>query len=407
MAVREKVRFAGWRLVWLMLLMGWGREAQALDVQVENRPLVDFLPWLANEVGESVIISPEIDAKVSLIMRDTNWTELLAAIAEQHHLAVVWQGDTALLSNKLTLPVAALTAEGTGVSLPKDCRTQFWSLQHARAQAVGKHLATLYPSLKISMDPRTNSVITQACTAVMDLDKTVAWLDSPLRQIEISARIAQVRSNAQSQLGVNWQTQLSSNTLTSSLGGAIDLGALQSSTALSFALTKGERLLSLTLDLLESEGDAKIISEPKVVTAEGQPAIIQSGTEVPYQSKDADGVKVEFKQAGLMLEVTPFVKDNNKIQLNLKIHQDAVGDLVNGIPSLETNRVQTQVVVVDQETLVLGGIYRDERLTSESKVPFLGDLPWIGGLFKRRIERQEKVELLVFITPKLLQMTNN
>ena len=101
------------------------------------------------------------------------------------------------------------------------------------------------------------------------------------------------------------------------------------------------------------------------------------------------------------------VRLNPKIQLNLIIHQDAVGDLVNGIPSLETNRIKTQVVVVDQETLVLGGIFRDENLLSESKVPLLGDLPFIGGLFRRHIERQEKVELLVFITPKLLQMTNN
>jgi protein transport protein HofQ/type IV pilus assembly protein PilQ len=114
---------------------------------------------------------------------------------------------------------------------------------------------------------------------------------------------------------------------------------------------------------------------------------------------------VEFKQAGLTLEVIPFVKKGDKVQLSLKIHQDAVGEMYNGVPSIETNRINTQVVVGNEETLILGGIYRDEVWESMSKVPFLGDLPLVGALFRQQTQRQEKVELLVFITPKLLQMS--
>jgi type II secretory pathway component HofQ len=128
---------------------------------------------------------------------------------------------------------------------------------------------------------------------------------------------------------------------------------------------------------------------------------------VPYQTVSDDKVSIEFRQAALMLEVTPFVKDGEHILLSLNIYQDSVGDLVNGIPSLNTNRLKTQVVVKNQETLVLGGIFREERFETESRVPFFSDIPLLGELFKRRSEQQEKVELLVFITPKLLQMSDN
>ncbi|RUM50174.1 MAG: type II and III secretion system protein, partial [Marinomonas sp.] len=162
-----------------------------------------------------------------------------------------------------------------------------------------------------------------------------------------------------------------------------------------------------TLDWLERNGSANIIARPKIVTSEGQSARIESGTEVPYQVMNDDSLSVEFRQAGLVLEVTPEVKDATTLLLNLKIHQDSVGDMVNGVPSLETNRVQTQVEVQNQETLVLGGIFREERLVTVSKVPVLGDVPLLGGLFRQRTEQQEKRELLVFITPKLLKMSVN
>jgi type II secretory pathway component HofQ len=376
------------------------RSVFALDIQINDREINEVLPWLANEAGESLVISPNISGRLSLVLYDTSWRDFLQIVAEKQGLELTWQGKTALLAN------ATVAAQSKPAS-SEHCVMQFLSLEHAKAEKVGSHLNKLFPKMSVSVDERTNSLIAINCQSENELMAVVRWLDSPLRQIEISARIAQVRGNAQSQFGVNWETQTANTMIESGFGGAIDLGALEASGAFTFALTKGEKILALTLDLLESEGRANIISEPKIVTAEGHAARIESGTEVPYQTREDDAVKVEFKQAGLMLEVTPFVKDGDKIQLNLTIHQDAVGDLVNGMPSLETNRIKTQVVVVDQETLVLGGIFRDENLISESKVPLLGDLPLLGGLFKRHIERQEKVELLVFITPKLLQMTNN
>ncbi len=369
----------------------------AMDVQVTDKSIQDFLPWLAAQTDNSLIMSPNIEANLSLSLRNVGWHELMESVALQHQLTLTWSEDTATLmpAKKALNPEQKLAAE---------CDTKFWHIEHALAANVSQHLNVLYPNLIVSFDVRTNSIVSRHCNDSRELEKTIRWLDAPLRQIEISARIAQVQSASESQIGVQWQGQLTGKTVSTSAG-LVDLATTASTSGLSFALAKGDDLLALNLSFLESNGLANIVSEPKIVTAEGHVAKIESGTEVPYQTTNEDGTRVEFKQAGLSLEVTPFVKAGEKIQLSLKIHQDAVGEMYNGVPSIETNRINTQVVVNNEETLILGGIYRDEIWESESKVPFLGDLPFVGALFRQQIQRQEKVELLVFITPKLLQMS--
>lgn len=380
----------------MCLLLVW-RPVMAMDVYFESRPLQEILPWLASQMNESVVISPEINEVLTLSIKDAKWKEVMEAVARHPNIALQWQGDVAVL-----MP----TQESVGLSndSPTACQQALWVLKHAKADTVGKHLKALYPSLSFIVDSRTNSIVTVSCGSSDSIRETLVWLDAPLRQIEISAQIAQVSRNAQSQFGVNWQTTLS-NGIRSSLGGAVDLGALTPTTNLDFSAVGGSGLLGFTLDMMESEGLANVMSKPKIVTSEGQTARIESGTEIPYQTVSDDKVSVEFRQAALLLEVTPFVKDGERILLSLTIHQDSVGDLVNGVPSLNTNRLKTQVVVKNQETLVLGGIFREENFESESRVPFFSDIPILGKLFKRRSEQQEKVELFVFITPKLLQMS--
>lgn len=384
----------------LLLTLMIGRSVSAMDVYFESRSLQEVLPWLASQMNESVIISPDIQDVLTLSIKNASWKDVMEAIAQQPHLRLEWQGSVAvLMPNRITDEVNADAQETL-------CQRAYWLLKHAKAGIVGEHLQTLYPSLSLIVDKRTNSIVASTCDSLDGILDTLAWLDAPLRQVEISAQIAQVSRTAQSQFGVNWQTSLSDG-VRSSLGGAVDLGALTPSTSLSFSNSGSSGLLALTLDMMESEGYANVVSKPKIVTSEGQPARIESGTEFPYQTVNDDKVSIEFRQAALMLEVTPFVKDGEHILLSLTIHQDSVGDLINGVPSLKTNRLKTQVVVKNQETLVLGGIFREERFEYESRVPFLSAIPWLGELFKRRSEQQEKVELLVFITPKLLQMSVN
>lgn len=372
----------------------------ALDVFVRDQPIRQVLPQLAAELGKSVSLDDAIEANLTLSIQDASWEHVLSAIAKQMNLELSWQDGIAILTPSPKVDPSIRTAKLS------HCQDDIWPLKHAKASKVGEHIKQYFPEIKVIVDGRTNALMTHYCGDVSVLERAIVWLDSPMRQIEIAAEIAQVRDSVQQQLGVNWQGVLLDNAANGVLG-SVELGIASAPVSLGVTGSSGDLSLSATLDWLEREGSATVIARPKIVTSEGQPARIESGTEIPYQVMNDDTLSVEFRQAGLVLEVTPEVKDEQTLLLNLKIHQDAVGDMVNGVPSLETNRVQTQVEVKDSDTLVLGGIFREETLVSVSKVPVLGNVPILGQLFRRETQKQEKVELLVFITPKLLKMSVN
>ncbi|WP_417551757.1 type II and III secretion system protein [Marinomonas fungiae] len=374
----------------------------ALDVFVRQQPVQQILPQLAAELGTSVVLDPKIDDDVTLSIRDASWKQVLSAVSQQLGLDLHWQDKIAILSKA---PERLNKAESE-MAQDENCEDRIWHLKHAKATLVGEHVKQFFNDIRVIIDGRTNAIMTHYCGPESVLNSAIVWLDSPMRQIEIAAEIAQVSDTVQEQLGVNWQTRL----LDASQNGVfanVDLGIASAPVNVGIAGSSGLINLSATLDWLERNGSANIIARPKIVTSEGQPARIESGTEVPYQVMNDDNLSVEFRQAGLVLEVTPEVKDASTLLLDLRIHQDSVGDMVNGVPSLETNRVQTQVEVKSGETLVLGGIFREERLITVSKVPVLGDVPLLGAMFRQRTEQQEKRELLVFITPKLLKMSVN
>ena len=160
----------------------------------------------------------------------------------------------------------------------------------------------------------------------------------------------------------------------------------------------------MELSALESDGKAEIISQPRVITADGQTAKIQAGTEIPYEQATSSGAtSIVFKEAVLKLEVTPQITPDDRILMDLIINKDAVGQLFNNIPSIDTNEVVTQVLVDNGETIVLGGIFQSDEIVQVDKTPFFGDLPVIGRLFRRTSYKEDKSELLVFITPRLVK----
>ena len=187
----------------------------------------------------------------------------------------------------------------------------------------------------------------------------------------------------------------------------IDFGVTDAS-ASTFAIgyQTADFLLDLELSAIETEGRAEIVSQPRVITADGQTASIESGTEIPYlQASSSGAANVSFKSAVLRLEVTPQITPDDRIIMDLVINQDSVGELTTAGPAIDTNAVETQVLVENGETIVLGGIFRSEEITQVSKTPFFGDLPLIGALFRRTSQQEEKSELLVFITPRLVKET--
>jgi len=184
--------------------------------------------------------------------------------------------------------------------------------------------------------------------------------------------------------------------------GVSDVGA----SSVAVGIQTFDYLLDLELSAVETEGNAEIVSQPRVVTADGQKATIQSGTEIPYQEASSSGAtSVSFKSAVLKLEVTPQITPDDRIIMDLKINQDSVGEVTAAGPTIDTNALETQVLVENGETVVLGGIFRSEETVAVTKTPFFGDLPYIGVLFRRTEHTDTKAELLVFITPRLVKDT--
>jgi type IV pilus assembly protein PilQ len=188
----------------------------------------------------------------------------------------------------------------------------------------------------------------------------------------------------------------------------VDLGVAEATSGFAVGFTSTDLFLTAELSALEASGEGEVVSQPKVITGDKQKASIKSGTEIPYQEGAASGATTTaFKEAVLKLDVTPNITPDDRILLDLVVNQDSVGDLVpsgNGglIPTIDTTELTTQVLVGNGETVVLGGVFKNEELVKVEKVPLLGDIPYIGNLFKSTANSQEKTETLIFITPRIL-----
>jgi type IV pilus assembly protein PilQ len=176
-----------------------------------------------------------------------------------------------------------------------------------------------------------------------------------------------------------------------------------------FSFLSSNVILDLELSALEAEGEGEIISTPRVITANQAEAYIHQGVEIPYEEATSSGAtSVQFKDAVLQLKVTPLITPDNRVQLDLNVKQDTVGEIFQtsrggSVPSIDTREVDTKVLVANGDTVVLGGIFQDEKASNEEKVPFLGDIPYMGALFRRRGNEVKKRELLIFVTPTIVE----
>ncbi|GAB3104988.1 type IV pilus secretin PilQ [Aestuariicella hydrocarbonica] len=289
------------------------------------------------------------------------------------------------------------------------------------------------------VDKRTNSIIlTDTQEKINEFKKLVEQIDVPIRQVMIEARIVIANTDFREEMGVKWGT-IGVDTPGNSLvefggsfdsldsdpgtpndffnnGGttdiaenlAVDLGIANPAGSFAMSFLNDNVLLNMEISALEDSGHAEIVSQPKVITGDKQQAHIESGTEIPYQEASSSGAtSTSFKEAVLKLDVTPQITPDNHIIMDLKVNQDSVGDIdsTSGIPSIDVTELVTQVLVADGQTVVLGGIFQTEQVIGETKVPFLGDIPYLGRAFKKNIKSENKRELLIFITPKILADT--
>ncbi|WP_258306201.1 type IV pilus secretin PilQ [Halomonas sp. A11-A] len=394
------------------------------DIEVRS-----VLAIIADFTGLNLVASDSVQGRVTLNLEDVPWDQALDLVLKSHGLASRQEGNVIVVapaSELANIERQELEArEQMEVLAP--LTTEYIQVKYARAADLaallrgGQGFGLLTERGRVAIDPRTNTLLIQDTADQIDeIMRTLDRLDVAVRQVQIEARIVIASDSATRELGVNWGASSTSSsrfnlggasdgTPISGLGGlAVDFGSTDRGvggmTSFAFGYLSGDVLLDLELRAMESEGRSYTISQPRVITANQRTAVIKQGQERAYRESAASGAAaVDFKEAVLSLEVTPQITPDNRIIMDVAITNDTFGEFNPGEePPINKNEIQTQVLVDNGETVVLGGILQTEELRNLVKTPFLGDLPVIRHLFRYTQETNEKVELLVFITPRIL-----
>jgi len=409
------------------------------------------LQLIADFTELNLVASDTVSGRITLRLQNVPWDQALALVLKTRGL------DKRQVGNVLMVAPAAEIAERERQQIEANkqiaelapLQTEFVRIRYATAADIVELFGAgsedggsmISGRGSVIVDPRTNSlIITETRSKLAEIRGLIELVDIPIRQVMIEARIVIAQSDLEQELGIRWgggylDPDLNGNVLsasgdiantaglndavingttpTVSYPGAllVDLGVGAATSGFAVGFTSNELYLTAELSALEAAGRGEVVSQPKVITGDKQTASIASGTEIPYQESAASGAAtISFKDAVLKLDVTPNITPDDKILLDLIITQDSVGDLVPTgggglVPAIDTTELTTQVLVGNGETVVLGGVFRTEDLESVSKVPFLGDLPYVGALFKNTSTSKTKTETLIFITPRILADT--
>lgn len=414
-----------------------------ISLNFHNIELRALLQVFADFSGINVVPTDSVSGTVSVRLHELAWRQALDIVLQSKGLVsrqegrVLWvapQGEWALREKKQLDAQAALEAVSPLQMLSV-------RLQYARASEVAQRLLGgvagstggrwLSPRGSVLAEPRTNQLfISDLPGRLQDLQTMLGQLDVPVRQIMIEARIVEADDQFGQSLGVRLGAGLAvplrlqggGKTLTvgannaagaagTAAGNQVNLPAGQAGQTLNapatFAVSlfnaAADRFINVEISALEASGLGKVVSRPRVVTADQTKALIEQGTELPYQTSAGNGVTaIAFRKANLKLEVTPHITPDGSVVLEVDVNRDSVGQITPAGFAINTKHVKTQVRVEDGGTVVLGGIYEETQRNDGAKVPGLGDLPGLGWLFKNRDQTQRKSELLIFLTPRVL-----
>ncbi len=405
---------------------------EKLSLNFQDIDIRSVLQIIADVTDMNLVVSDTVSGNITLRLKNVPWDQALELVLKTKSL------DKRIIGNVMMIAPASEIAERERFEIETNkqvaelapLRTEFLQVNYAKASEIVALLGTEQGLLSergsVRADPRTNTLlIKDTDNNISKVRRALKKLDIAVRQVMIEARIVTVTTDITKELGVRWGVGYANrdgsrgfkigprigNTANPTDGippsGAlnVDLGATNTgNSALAIGIGTSSSLLQLELSALETDGKAEIVSQPKIITANGKPARIQSGDEIPFQTVQDGEVNVEFKEVVLALDVTPQITPDNRLILDLKVNQDSVGEeLPNGEVGIITNEVETQVLIDNGETIVLGGVFRNEATQNLSKVPFFGDLPFVGSLFRRTENTNSKTELLVFITPKIIE----
>lgn len=392
---------------------------QEIDVRAALQNIADI-------VGINMVVADNVTGQITLQLDHIPWDQALDIILQSQGLGMRRVGNVINIAPLAWIAKREQTRTKAYQAThdPAPLQTQIIQIHYADAD----NIATLIQASKgptpllskrghLSVDPRTNRlVVTDTATNMHAIQRIIDQLDIPVRQVLIEARIVVANRGFSRELGVTQSVQdmgrtnapKGSSTYNTQTGYTINLPVTNPAGIVATSIISNTFSLNLALSALESENRGEIISAPRVITIDGQQAIIQQGKEVPYTTQQGsdDPATTQFKKVLLNLTVTPHVTPNKHVLLEMALTQDNIsGYTPTGEPVIDTRRVQTQVLVASGNTVVLGGIYQQRHSNSESQVPLLGDIPLLGPLFSRTQRQHEKLELLLFITPTILQAT--
>lgn len=426
---------------------------------IETRAVLQLL---ADTSGQNIVVSDSVQGNVTLRLQNVPWDQALDIVLRTKGLDKRRQDNVIIVAptEELAAREKAELAARKDLSELSPLRTEYLQVNYAKASDLagliksGANNSLLSERGSVTIDERTNTLLIQdTADRLNDVRRLVSTLDIPVKQVLIEARIVIVNDDFSRDLGVRFggaiagaygssgtilgaSSGLNSGTDPDDDGPTIDVPAdginaaprpggivtqpvnerymvnlPVANPAGRFALTMldSNYIVDLELSAAQAEGRGEIISSPRVVTANQREAVIEQGVEIPYQEASSSGATtVQFKKAVLALKVTPQITPDNRIIMDLTVNKDSVGQFIQGaqgalIPSIDTREIVTQVLVNDGQTVVLGGIMETEYRDTENKVPYLGDVPGLSFLFKSKSKRNNKDELLIFVTPRILR----
>jgi len=430
-------------------------EGQRLTLNFQDIETRAVLQLLAETSGRNIVVSDTVQGNVTLRLRNVPWDQALDIVMTTKGLDMRENGNVIIVApaDEITARETADLEARQAILELEPLYSEFLQVNYAKASDLagliggsGAGNALLSDRGSVGIDDRTNTLMVQdTAERLQDIRRLVRTLDIPIRQVLIESRIVVVNDDFSKELGIRFgatayaENSTDGATVISGTGGGTDtminsivdnLGTtgtifpieLPSLTdrynvnlpignpagRFSLAVLETEYLVDLELTAMQAEGRGEIVSTPRVITANQKEARIEQGVEIPYQESASSGATTtQFKKAVLSLTVTPQITPDGNIIMDLLVSKDNVGELTpsatgGAVPSIDTRSVETQVLVRDGQTVVLGGIYETEQRETITKVPFLGDLPGIGVMFRSRSDTSNKSELLIFVTPRIL-----
>ena len=437
------------------LTQGQGFNGEKLSLNFQNIEIRSLLQVIADFTNFNIVTSDTVTGAVTLRLKDVPWDQALDIILQAKSLGMRKTGNVLLIAPKDELAAKdkqELESRNTIQSL-ESVRTQSFQINYAKSSDIAVQITgagtgpasarILSNRGSVIAEPRTNQLfVTDIPSKLEQVQQLISKLDVAVRQVLIEARIVeatdtfgkslgvklggsdlranrggdggyQLDGNNRVAIGTSYGNAVSSSGaggLVNSAGNFVNLPAstlgvanAAASVAVSIFNAAANRFLTLELSALEADGKGKIVSSPRVVTADQTKALIEQGTEFPYQTATSSGATaLAFRKANLKLEVTPQITPEGNIILDLDVSKDSRGETTPAGIAIDTKHIKTQVLVENGGTVVIGGIFEITENTNETKVPLLGDIPYVGNLFKSRERTSRKQEMLVFITPKMI-----